>query len=438
MTRKNLGLFLSALLAAAPGHSEDLLEIYNLALRQDPLLGEARARYEAEHTQLAQVRAQLLPNVSAQVNTSRNANYPEETFSYANGVNAHNYGVSIQQSVFNLQQWFNWQSARAGDRRAQATLMKSEQDMIMRVARAYFDVLRGQEALALAEAEVTVMETGLTNAQRRLEVGLAPITDVNFAQASRDLSLVNRLREERLLSQRRLALEAITNATHDQLEDLRDEFPIMPVEPASADDWVQTAKENSPDVREARFAYEASAETAKAQRAALLPVITAQARYGWTAPTQNPFQLRATEAQESATLGLTLTIPIFTGGANSSRMRQAYHLRNMSEQALMRVGRENERSTRDSFFGVSMDILAVQAGEQAVLSAQTALDSAQTGLEVGLRNAVDLVNAQRDLFRARRDLADARYNYVIDTLALKQAAGVLTPEDVRALNEWLQ
>lgn len=428
----------AALLAAPLVHAEDLLDIYNLALRQDPILAEARARYEMDHTLLAQARSLLLPNVSARVNTSRLANYPEDSFSYANGVNSHNYNVSIQQSVVNLQQWYNLQSARAGDRRAQATLVRSEQDVIMRVARAYFDVLRSQEALALADAEVTAMETSLTNAQRRLEVGLAPITDVNLAQANRDLALVNRLREERLLNQRRLTLEAITNSTHTAFEGLRDEFPVVPVEPASADAWVQTAADNSPDVREARYNYEASVATAKAQRSALLPVITANANYGWQSAVANPLVFRAGEAQQNATLGLTLTMPIFVGGANRARMRQAYYARDMSEQALVRVERENERSTRDSFFGVTMDVLAVQAGRQAVLSAQTALQSAETGLEVGTRNAVDLVNAQRDLFRAQRDLANARYDYVVDTLALKQAAGVLTPEDVLALNEWLQ
>jgi outer membrane protein len=265
-----------------------------------------------------------------------------------------------------------------------------------------------------------------------------PITDVNFQQATRDLALVTRLREERLLNQRRLALEVITDRAHDELEGLRDEFPIVPVDPASADAWVQLAAENSPDVHAAQFDYEANKDSARAARSAMLPRVTASARYNWNAATVNPYQLRANEAQTGAVLSLNLSLPLLAGGGNHARMRQAYHLRNLSEQTLTRVARENERSTRDNYFAVTTDVLAVQAGRQAVLSAQTALESAQSGLEVGIRNAVDLVNAQRDLFRAQRDLANARYDYVIDSLALKQAAGVITPEDVRALNEWLE
>jgi outer membrane protein len=438
MMNVRLCLLVGAVLATPLCHSQDLLDIYNLALQQDPVLAESRARYEMEHTQLALGRERLLPSVTASASTARNAVAPSSDFSYAVASNANGYAVDIRQSVLDLQAWYLWQSARAVDQRARATLMKGEQDMIVRVARAYFDVLRSQDSLALADAEVAAAETGLTNAQRRLDVGLVPITDVNFQQATRDLALVTRLREERLLNQRRLALEVITDGAHEELEGLRDEFPIVPVDPASADAWVQLAADNSPDVQAAEFDYEANKDSARAARSAMLPRVTASARYNWQAATVNPYQLRANEAQTGAVLQLNLTLPLFAGGGNSARMRQAYHLRNLSEQTLTRVERENERSTRDNYFAVATDVLAVQAGRQAVLSAQTALESAESGLEVGIRNAVDLVNAQRDLFRAQRDLANARYDYVIDSLALKQAAGVITPEDVRALNEWLE
>jgi outer membrane protein len=438
MIRKRLCVLLSTLLAAPMAHSEDLLEIYNLALQQDPVLGEVRARYEVDHAALAQSRARLLPSMVAQASTSRNANGPENTFSYADSSNANGYLVNIQQVVLNFQEWFNWQSARANDQRASAALMRGEQEMIMRVARAYFDVLRSQESQAFYAAQAEAAQTRLQTAQRRLEVGLGAITDVNAAQAEYDRVQVERLNDQRLLNQRRLALEVITNGSHERLDGLRDEFPIAPVDPASPEAWVQLASDNSPEVQEARFTHEASSEAARAARSALLPTISASATYRWNAATENPFAVRANEAQIGASVGLNFTMPIFVGGGNRARMRQAYYQRNFTEQSMVRVERENERRTRDSYLGVEIDVQAVQAGRQAVLSAQTALDSAQTGLEVGIRNALDLANAQRDLYSALRNLAEARYNYVIDTLTLKQAAGVLTPEDIRALNEWLQ
>ncbi|MES2606106.1 MAG: TolC family outer membrane protein [Pseudomonadota bacterium] len=431
-------VLLTAFALAPLVHAEDLLGIYNLALQQDPQLAEARARYAADHTLLAQNRATLMPTVSANANTARNARGPENTFSYADASNSNGYNVNLQQAVVDFAAWYNWKSAKAEDQRAQAQLMKGEQEMIMRVARAYFEVLRAQESLGVADAELNAASASLDLQQARFDVDLAAITDVNQAQANADLARVSRLREERALNQARLALEVITGSAHEQLEGLSGRFPIIPVEPASADAWVQLADESSPDVQVARFDFAAKTEDAKAARSALLPRVTASATYNWAAATQNPFAVRANEAQEAAILQLNLTMPIFNGGANRARMRQAYHLRTLSEQTKVRTERENARSTRDSFLGVETDVLAVRAGQQAVVSAQSALDAVNTGLEIGTRNTVDVVGAQRDLFRAQRDLARARYDYVIDTLLLKQAAGVLSPEDVRALNEWLE
>lgn len=431
-------IVLPALLLAKAGHADDLMAVYRLALQQDPVIGEARARYEAEHTLLVQGRAGLLPSVTLYGTTARNVRAPEAEFSYAAGFNSHSYGVNIRQSLLNLEAWYRWQSARDSDRGALATLTEAEQGLMLRVATAYFNNLRSVENLAAFAAEEAAAAGLLDQATRRFEVGLAAITDVNEAQAGFDLARVNRLREERNLNQSRLLLEAITGGDHAVLESLRDDFPITAADPASADAWVALAEQNSPALQIAQYQLAASRNTAKAARAAHFPTLTLDAGYDDIAESANVFSFFPNTASNSAGVSLNLNIPIFTGGLNSARKRQAYHLRDASEQALLGTARETERMTRDSYLGIEIDVQAIAAWEQAITSAESALQAVETGAGIGTRNVVDVVLAQRTLYQAQRDHANARYDYVIDTLTLKQAAGVLTPQDIIELNAWLE
>lgn len=434
------GLVLGGTLAcaAAPARAEDLMQILALAQQYDPQVAEARERYEAEHTLLAQGLSRLLPSVTLSGRTSRNAQATEDLFSYAQGFNAHSYGISLEQAVINMQAWYGWEAAKASDRGSLASLVQAEQELIMRVARAYFDVLRSEEALAAFQAEEEAAAAILNQTTQRAEVGLAAITDVNEAQANHDLARVNRLREERNLNQRRLSLEVITGRSHGELDGLSADFPIESPQPSRAEEWVAMALENNPALQVASHTFDARKEEVRAARAARLPTVSLSASYNDNAESQNPFSFFPGVASNSASIQLSVSVPLYTGGMTSARLRQAYHQQNASEFALERVRRESERNTRDSFIGVEMDVQAVAARRQAVVSAQSALDAVEAGAEVGTRNTVDVVLAQRTLFQAMRDLATARYDYVIDTLSLKQAAGVLTPEDVRALNEWLE
>jgi outer membrane protein len=425
-------------LLAGTCQADDLADIYELALRQDPQLGEARARYQADHTLLAQGRAQLLPTVNLQGRSGRNTNAPESVYSYAAGYNSHSYGISIEQSLLNMQAWYGLQAAKAGDQRALATLTQAEQALIMRVAQAYFDVLRSLENLEAFAGEEAAAAGVLDQTTRRFDVGLVAITDVNEAQAGNDLARVNRLREERNLNQRRLTLEAITGGMHGDLEGLRADFPIQNPEPALAEQWVALAEANSPALRVAEHDYASRSNEAKAARSLHLPTLRLSAQFNDNAESANIYNFFPNAASRNSNVTLVLNIPLFAGGLNNARKRQAYYLRDASEQALLRTRRENERNTRDFFAGVAIDVQAVQAREQAVTSAQSALDATTTGAEIGTRNVVDVVMAQRTLYQALRDLANARYDYVIDTLALKQAAGVLSPQDVLDLNEWLE
>ncbi|MEX2366311.1 MAG: TolC family outer membrane protein, partial [Pseudohongiellaceae bacterium] len=277
----------------------------------------------------------------------------------------------------------------------------------------------------------------LEQSQERFEVGLVPITDVYDSQANYDLARVNRLVEENNLSQRYEELEAITGQAHNDLESLDAEFPVVSADPASLQDWVLLALDNNLALKAAEFNYEASEDDARSARAAMLPTVDISAAYNWR-QSANPFSFFPSIPSENSGIALNLTIPLYTGGLNSARKRQAYYTRDANQEALLKTQRDVTQSTRNNYRSVETDVLAVQARAQAIISAESALEAVEAGAEVGTRNVVDVVLAQRTLFQAQRDYANARYNYVINTLNLKQAAGTLNPQDIYDLNQWLE
>jgi len=276
----------------------------------------------------------------------------------------------------------------------------------------------------------------LEQTQQRFDVGLVAITDVYDSQANYDLASVNRLVEENNLNQALEALEAITGRTHMQVENLAEAFPITASD-TPMEDWMTVAMQNNPEIRIAELELEARQEDAKAAKARMYPTVDLNMAYNWN-ESGNPISFTPNLAQENSSVTLNLTVPVFAGGLNSARLRQAYYTRDASEEALLKSRRDSTLSVRNAFRSVETDVRAVQARAQAIISAQSALEATQVGAEVGTRNVVDVVLAQRTLFQAQRDHANARYDYVIDSLTLKRAAGTLTPQDVIDLNEWLE
>lgn len=418
--------------------AHDLAQIYDLAASNDPRIIQARAQYNASHTLLAQGRSQLLPTVSLAGRSSRNTQAPTAEHSFDAGFNAHSYGLSLNQNLVNFQAWYAFQSAKQADRQALASLASAEQDLILRVATAYFNVLRSLDNLAAFEAEEEAALQVLEQTRQRFDVGLSAITDVNDSQAGYDLAQVNRLVEENNLNQRFEALSAITGMPHQGVEQLRADFPIVSPEPASLEEWVALAQENNLAIQAAEYELAARENDAKAARSAMLPRLSMSANYNDSAESANPFSFFPGTPNTSSSIQLNLEIPLFAGGLNQARKRQAYYIRDATEGALLETQRSSIQAARNSYRSVQTDVLAVRARQQAIVSAQSALESAEVGAEVGTRNVVDVVLAQRLLFQAMRDHANARYDYVIDTLNLKQAAGTLNPQDVIDLNEWLQ
>jgi len=424
-------------------YADDLAEIFELAVNNDPEIRQARANFNATHTTIAQGRSFLLPRVTIGGSTSRDTSGPAvatqfgEPHSFQNGFNTKGYNLSISQAVLNFEAWYAYQSAKETDRQAAANLAQQEQQLILKVAMAYFNVLRSQDNLASFQAEEDAAARVLEQTRERFEVGLIPITDVYDSQANHDLARVNRLVEENNLNQALEALEAITGRPHSDLETLSDEFPIESLDPASLQEWVGLALDNNLAIKAAEYDFEAKKEDAKSARAAMFPTLDISAGYGWN-QSANPFSFFPAVASERTNITLNFTYPLFAGGLNAARKRQAYYTRDASEEALLKTERDSTQSTRNNYRSVETDVLAVQARAQAIISAESALEATEVGAEVGTRNVVDVVLAQRTLFQTRRDYANARYNYVINTLNLKQSAGILNPQDVIELNNWLE
>ena len=436
-------------LLSSPLHAEDLLDIFNLAVAGDPQIRQARAEFNATHTNVAQGRSQLLPVVNLTANTGRQAQGPGSAvpgspfpaYSYANGFNSKTYGLNIRQNLLNFNAWYSYQAFIKSDEAAATNLARSEQELIQRVAAAYFDVLRSEDNLGTFEAELEASARILEQQEERFAVGLVPITDVYDSQAAYDLARVNLLVEQNTLSQRYEALEAITGRSHDDVANLSEEFPIEPLTPTSIEEWVITANQNNLDVRAARLTMQSREYESDAAKAAMLPTLDLTAAYSWNETGGiNFFNLGGgggDAVQENSNITLNFSIPIFAGGLNRARERQAFYNLDASEESLLNIQRTSTQSARNSYRNVENDVLTIAARAQAVRSAQSQLDATSAGLEAGTRNIVDVVTAQRLLFQSMRDYAGSRYTYVINTLNLKQAAGLLSPQDIIDLNEWL-
>lgn len=446
--KTSLGLAVAALLSG-PVLAEDLLQIYDLAVSNDPVIRQARANYNAQHTLVDQGRALLLPSVNLQGQTGRNTQGPTQVVpsnnpaqpstpehSFQNGFNDKRYSVNLTQALFNMEAWYSYRSVRKSDQIAMLTLQEAEQQLIMRVATAYFDVLRAQAELTSLQAEEAAAMQLLEQTQQRFDVGLIPITDVNDSQFRADEVTVRRLMAENTLNQRFEALEAITGIDYSNISTLSPEFPITPPD-STLDEWANLTQESNLPLQRAELDLEAKRDDARAVRARMLPTMQLGMGYNWSQSGNSFSFFRPNTANEGTNITLSFSLPLFAGGRNLAAARQAYYNRDASEAVLLRVQRESTQSISNSYRTVETDVRAVAAQSQAIVSAQSSLEASTVGAEVGTRNIVDVVNAQSALFQAQRNHENARIQYVIDTLTLKQTAGVLSPQDVIDLNEWL-
>lgn len=437
-----LAALMAALTYAGLGgaaQADSLYEIYQLAQERDPTLRAAAAARDAALEVKPQSRAGLLPVIGLSGDVSRNS-YDDRAAlpGVANPTYSTNqsYSLSLTQPVFRWDRWVALEQADSLVAQAQAQYGAAEQELMVRTAERYFAVLGAQDALRLAGKEKESIGRQLEQAQQRFEVGLSAITDVQEAQARYDTAVATEIRARNHLDSAREQLREIIGEQRENLDPVRDtDFRLVTPEPQQQQSWVDTALQQNPDLAAARAGSEAARQQIQIARSGHYPTVDANASYSYL--DSNFGGIRELERNDG-TIGLQLAVPLYQGGAVNSRTREARFRFDEARERLDVTQRAIERQTRDAYRGVVTGISEVRAAEQARTSSTTALEAAQTGFEVGTRTIVDVLDAQRALTQAELTLYLARYNYLLNTLRLKQAAGTLAPDDLDAMTGWLE
>lgn len=422
-------MFASGLALGA--QAADLLDIYRAAQTQDAVFAGARAAQQAGQEKLTQGRALLMPSVNLNANTTYNdVNAPYGASRYNN----HGYGVSVVQPLFREQNWAAYNQSELQVAIADAQFRGAQQDVILRSAQAYFDVLIAQDTVQLNAAQKAAIAQQLEQAKRNFEVGTATITDTYEAQARYDLILAQELAAANELELKRRDLQQLINAAEvPALNVLGAGFNPVAPEPAEVQKWVDDAQRNNVQVVSAEAAYQLAEQEVARSRGGHLPTVDLIGNYakntGCTFTTCGDTR--------STSVGVQLNMPLFQGGATQSKWREAEANREKAKQDLESARRNVALQARQAYLGVASGIAQVQALQQALKSSESLLEASKLGQEVGVRTSLDVLNAQQQLFSTRRDLYQAQYNYLVSHLRLKAAAGNLLEADLERVNQAL-
>ncbi len=422
----------------------DLVTVYNEAVKNNADLAAARANYAAIKEVVPQARAGLLPNLSAGAD-SMNTDTKVDTRngdidSSRSGLS---YRANLSQPLFRADRWYQFQAAKATDQQYALQLSATEQNLILQSAETYFAVLRAQDTLASTKAEEAAFKRQLDQANERFDVGLSDKTDVLEAQAGYDTARANRILAERAVDDAFQALVTLTNREYASIEGILHSLPVLEPTPNDAKAWVDTAAQQNLNLQASNYAVNAAEDTLRQNKAGHAPTLDAVAQYqkgdndnlGFSnTDALSPYDGDA----EQTSIGLQLNIPIYSGGLTSSQVREAYQRLNQSEQERESLRRKVVENTRNLHRAVNTDVETVQARRQSIISNQSALEATEIGYQVGTRNIVDVLDAQRQLYSSVRNYNDARYDYILNNLRLKQAAGTLAPSDLEALSSFLK
>src|SRR5688572_23523556 len=443
----------AASLAAFNASAADLKEVYTRALTSDPLIREAEANRLATRESKPQALAALLPQVNADgtwndtVDTNSTGSFslpgqpPEPERRNFDG-DSSNWSLGLRQSVFRWENWATFRRADSERAQAEADYVVAQQDLILRTAEAYFNVLAAQDTLEAAQAAHDAIGRQLEQSEKRFEVGLIAVTDVQDAKAAYDSATAALIQAKRNLATNGEILRELTGDAWDTLEKPGNDMPLAGPDPASPEDWVKLAMDQNARLTASRLAADVTRQVVNIERGGHFPEIDFVVNRGefeddgrFTNQTGVTFPNDADS--EDTTYTVQVTLPIFSGGATSSRVRQAQYRNIAARERLERTARETERSTRDAYLGVNSEVARVQSLKQAVESAQTALQATEAGYEVGTRTSVDVLQARQRLFQSQTDYARSRYDYLLNVLRLQQAAGTLDNEGLDDINALL-
>jgi len=433
LTRPLLSALTLALsVAAGHVHAQSLQELYEAARPYDATYQSARALAQSAEYRAAQAEALNRPSAALSSNLTRT----DLDLPRVNGeTNALNATASGKYTLYNQANRAIVSQARKSLLVAQSDLETAEQDLIVRVSQAYFEVLAAQDALATTRANKTAITEQLASAKRNFEVGTATITDTREAQAKFDLATAQEIAADNDLRTKRIALDQLVGRVGITPKGLVVPLVLPPVAPSDPEAWVGTADDTHPLIRKARLGLEVAQLEIEKARAANRPTLDAVGSLGVA---NNQGSLATTPGvTKSATLGLQLSMPLYTGGANENRVSETLSLEEKARNDVEAARRSVAQLTRQAYFGVQSGMAQVKALEAAESSTKLALEATQLGYKVGVRVNLDVLNAQTQLFQTQRDLAKARYDVILGNLRLRQAAGQLKPEDLLALNALL-
>jgi outer membrane protein len=436
--RLSTALILAALAGAAA--AEDLMQVYREAQQSDPSLAAARANWAATQERVPQARAALLPNVSAggtaYLNDGRTDFSGGAVPVTANGYSNAGLTISASQPLYRKQNSVAFDQSKRIVEQADFTLAAAQQELILRVAIAYFDVLLAEVNIELAEAQKAAVSEQLAQAKRNFEVGVATITDTNEAQARYDTIVAQEILARNNLDNKRTALRTIIGRMPGELKKLGPAFePELP-NPNVLDTWLGRALADNVNVRVAGYNVDVATLEIERARAGHLPTVDLVAGAGFTwgsGSLASDFNYN----QRNAQLGVVLNVPIYQGGFVDSRVREATAQLESARQSLEVARRNAISNAQVGFTGVNSSAANVVALKQALRSAETALASNKLGQEVGVRTNLDVLNVTQDVFQRRRDLAQAYFDYLIAVLRLKAASGVLSELDLEEINRRL-
>ncbi|MDH5433720.1 MAG: TolC family outer membrane protein [Gammaproteobacteria bacterium] len=468
MKKLSLTFVLLTSFTVFPASADSLLEIYQLAQKNDPTFLASEAGKQAAQERISQSRATLLPQLNAKYSISETDDEGDsETINESLPVTDPDYikltssertldrkrlTVSLSQEIYNHGSWLNLQQS---EKRALQTSLQheaSKQQLIIRVAEAYFNVLAAEDNVNFSKAEIEALSKELALTKQRFEVGLIAITDVHEAQSRHDRAFANQIAAQNALDNAHEALRQITGQYHNDLQKVQSDMLLRNPQPEDIQQWMKTAQENNLDVQAANVGMEINKKGIDISRAGHFPTITLDASYtktddegfgtgsrylDFTGQTIN-YSNSSIDASETTSLSLNVNVPLFSGGRTNAQVNEAQQLYLQASHQLEGALRKAIGDTRSAYLGVVAAVSSVRAFNQAVISSQSALEATQAGFEVGTRTIIDVLLQTQQLFDAKRQHARARYDYIINTLKLKQAAGLLTEKDIVQVNGMLR
>jgi outer membrane protein len=443
----------AAICGASTAGADSLVAIYQLALQGDPLIHEAESRRLAAQEAFPQARGLLLPQLAAsgewssgnESGSSVNADITGvfDPRSFEGEFEDTSWSIGLRQAIFRWDQVVNLRQARKIAARADAVYAAAQQDLMLRVVERYFGVLGAEDRLTSIHADRQAIARQLEQAKQRHEVGLIAITDVQESQAAFDQSVAAEIAAERELATARELLREVTGEYVPELSAPADDFPLLPPVPAEERVWIDLAMEQNLELLAGRLDEKIARDEIAFRRTGHFPSVDLVASRNSSesdadeSVDNSPF-LTADSSREGDSIGIEVTVPLFSGGRTSSAVREAVYLHRASREQLQRIARETERATRDAYLGVLSEISRVKALEQAVASGRTALKATQAGFDVGTRTIVDVLTSQRALYEAITNYYESRYVYIGNALRLKRAAGTLQVQDLEQIDRWLR